>query len=264
MDPNNRLIIVTGASSGIGAATARQLGRAGATVVLMARTASKLEELAFEIGAAGGTAVAVPVDLGDPAAVQAACDGVLESHGVPDAIINNAGAGRFLAVDETPMEEAVQMMAAPYFAAFFVTRAFLPKMIERGSGVILNVNSPVSRVVWPGSTGYAAARWAIRGFTHGLRGDVRGTGLKVVEYVAGEVSSEYFANNAGAGERLPSITNYLPVMAPDQAAEGLIGALRSERKVVFKPFVVGLLAASAWLTPPIIQWVVDLTGWKRG
>ncbi|HSB37068.1 MAG TPA: SDR family oxidoreductase, partial [Thermoanaerobaculia bacterium] len=168
MDLRGRLAVVTGASSGIGAATARLLAREGARVVLVARTGGALEKISGEIRAAGGEATAVAADLGDAVAATGACERILREAGVPDLLVNNAGAGRWLFTEETPPGEAVAMMAAPYFAAFFATQTFLPGMLARGSGRIVNVNSPAAKLTWPGAAGYASARWALRGFTEAL------------------------------------------------------------------------------------------------
>jgi uncharacterized protein len=108
--------------------------------------------VAAEITAADGTARTFPVDLADANAVEAFAKQVTKELGTPDIIINNAGAGRWLCVDETSPAEAVEMMAVPYFAAFYVTRAFLPAMLQRNSGHIVNISSVGSRFVWPGAT----------------------------------------------------------------------------------------------------------------
>ena len=153
-------ILVTGASSGIGAATARAVARAGGRPVLLARRAPRLEELAAELG---DGARAYALDCADSEAVGRAAAQIAAEVGTPDVVVNNAGAGRWLYLDETEPAELEAMMGAPYFAAAFVTRAFLPAMIERGSGLIVNVNTPIAYVPYPGATGYGAARWALRG-----------------------------------------------------------------------------------------------------
>ena len=172
MDLNGKIMLITGASSGIGAATARAAARAGAKVVLLARTKSKLENVADSIRKEGGTAHVYPVDLTVAEAVAEIAKRVTAEIGLPDIIFNNAGAGKWLYAQETEPADAVSMMASPYFAAFFVTRAFLPDMLKRKSGYIINMTSAASRLVWPGATAYIAARWAIHGFTEALRADL--------------------------------------------------------------------------------------------
>jgi short-subunit dehydrogenase len=103
-------------------------------------------------------------------------------------LTNNAGAGRWLALEETDPNEAISMMSVPYFAAFFVTKAFIEDMVRRGSGQIGNVNSPMAYLTIPGATRYTASRRALRGFNDALRADLRGTGVRVTHLVFGPVS----------------------------------------------------------------------------
>src|SRR5919109_506281 len=172
---NGKLVLVSGASSGIGAATAKAMAKAGGRVVLLARRKEALDQVAAETTSAGGRAWTYSVDLADSDAVAAVAKQITEELGTPDIIINNAGAGRWLFVDETSPAEAVQMMAVPYFAAFNVTHAFLPAILRRNSGHIVNISSVGSRFVWPGATAYLAARWAVRGFRDALRSDLAKT-----------------------------------------------------------------------------------------
>ena len=179
MEMRNALALITGASGGIGAATAHAMAAAGVKVVLLARTQSKLDAVAADIRTAGGEAFVYPCDLSDADAVNATAERIKAEVGVPDILVNNAGAGRWLAVEETDAKEAVAMMSTPYFAAFFMTRAFVHEMVRRGSGRIANVNSPMAYLVIPGATGYAACRCALRGFNDSLRAELRGTGVGV-------------------------------------------------------------------------------------
>lgn len=264
MDVRGKLVVVTGASQGIGAATSRTLAQLGARVVLIARTEAKLQAVAEQIAAVGGEAHVRACDLSDPDAVQAMADAVTSELGVPDVIINSAGAGRWLSVEETPIAEAVQMMHAPYFAAFFTTRAFLPKMIERRSGLIVHVQSPMSRVVAGGCTGYAASRYALRALHEGLRADLRGTGVKTCEAMFGEVESDYFTNNPGSQERIPKIaTAMIRKLSAEQVAKLLLVAIRKEPAQFVRPFMLMVILAQLWMFPRLVRWLVVKTGWQR-
>jgi NADP-dependent 3-hydroxy acid dehydrogenase YdfG len=160
-------------------------------------------------------------DLRDAAAVTSLSDRVTSEIGTPDIIVNNAGAGRWKFVEETTPAEAVDMMAVPYFAAFNVTHAFLPGMLRRNTGHIVNVSSVGSRFVWPGATAYIAARWAVRGFTQALRADLADTGIHVTLYESGVVQSEY-SRGCRSGHRARNQTR----------AEAGSGALHDENDVL--------------------------------
>ncbi|MBW1905987.1 MAG: SDR family NAD(P)-dependent oxidoreductase [Deltaproteobacteria bacterium] len=263
MKIRNSLALITGASGGIGAATARELAAAGAKVVLLARTQSKLDAVADDIRTAGGVAHVYPCDLGDAEAVNATAERIKAEVGVPDILINNAGAGRWLAVEETDPAEAVSMMSTPYFAAFFTTRAFVQDMIRRGSGRIANVNSPMAYLVIPGATGYAACRCALRGLNDSLRAELRGTGVGVTHLVFGEVTSDYFDNNPGAHERIPSISKMIPVLSPETTARYIVRAIQADKDEIVRPLTMKMIVLFTRFMPKTSAWINAKTGWQR-
>jgi NADP-dependent 3-hydroxy acid dehydrogenase YdfG len=232
-------------------------------VVLVARSADKLERLTGEIEAAGGRAASCPADVSDHRAVAQMAAQVSAEVGTPDVIVNNAGAGRWLFVEETDPEELVRMTAVPYHAAVFVTRAFIEEMLARGSGWIVNVNTPVSRIAWPGALGYGGARWAMRGFSALLRADLRGTGIGVSEVTPAKVSSDYFEANPGAEERIPRIARFMRSLTPEQVAEALAGAVERERREVTIPFELRILHLFARDFTRVSEWLAWRTGARR-
>jgi len=248
-----KLVLVTGASSGIGAATATLYAARGAELLLLARNADRLAEVAASIARAGGKALAYQVDLADAAAVAETCARIKRETGTPDILINNAGGGRWLSVVETSAEQALAMIEAPYLAAFTLTRDFLPEMIARGSGAIACITSPASFVVWPKAAAYVAARHALLGFTESLREDLRRTGVGVTLVVLGLVDTPYWEHNPGSRERVPAPNPLLaPALTAEQAAEAIVTGVEQQRKRVFKPAV---LRALVWLnafTPGLV------------
>jgi short-subunit dehydrogenase len=260
---DGRLVLITGASSGVGAATAQAIARRGGRVLLVARTRSALEQVAAAITRAGGTARVYPADVADAADVERMACAVREEEGTPDILINNAGAGRFLFVEETDPAEAMHMMAAPYFAAFYVTRAFLPEMLRRGSGHIVNMSSPICYMAWPGATAYGAARWAVRGFSATLRADLHGTGIGVTLMTPGKVSSAYFANNPGSEERIPWIAGLYGTLTPEQVGAAIVRAVERERREVIVPFTLRLTVMLHNVLPGPIDWLLVKTGWNH-
>jgi uncharacterized protein len=234
MKSKQKVVLVTGASSGIGRATAQRYGMSGAHVLLLARNADRLDAVAASIREGGGTATAFPVDLADSDAIKELSARITRDIGTPDILINNAGAGRWLPFVETTPEEAGAMMEVPYLAAFAITRAFLPSMIARGSGGVVFITSPASYLAWPNASAYAAARRAVAGFAEGLQSESEGKNIFVTLLVLGPVDSPYWDNNPGSRENLPPINPLLvPILTPEQAAYTIVNA--AERK---KPFVV--------------------------
>ncbi len=264
MTGRSNLAVVTGASSGIGRATAVKLAAAGWRVVVCARRRPVLEELATEIGAAGGTAVVEPVDGADGDAVVALAKRVIEAHGTPDVIVNCAGAGRWLYIEDTAPAEVKTMIGAPYLSAFHATHAFMTAMLERRSGLILHINSPAGIMPWGGCTGYASARYALRGLHEALRMDLLGTGVRSCHVVLGEVTSSYFDVNPGSREHIPTIARLIPVSSPERCADVILSAIRRPRDTVVSPFMLQLFMWTHAVAPWLVRWLVRATQRKRG
>ena len=258
-----KLVLVTGASSGIGAATAKAMARAGGRVVLLARRQEALDRVASEIRSAGAHAWTYAVDLTDADMVATVARRITEDLATPDIVVNNAGAGRWLFVDETTPAEAVQMMAVPYFAAFNVTRAFLAEMLTRNSGHFVFVSSVGSRFVWPGATAYLAARWAVRGFSEALRADLHGTGIRVTLYESGTVTTPYWERNPASRERVPRLGKLVRDVTAEEAAEAIVEGVERNKRLVVIPFMMKLTYWQHAVFPGLVQWLMTRTGYRR-
>ena len=261
MNLRGKTALITGASSGIGAATARAVAEAGAQVLLLARRAAELDRVAGSIPT--GAARTYPVDLSSAAAVAQVAERISTDVGTPDIIVNNAGAGQWKFVDETSPEEAVQMMAVPYFAAFYVTHAFLPAMLRRNTGHIVNVSSVGSRFVWPGATAYIAARWAVRGFTEALRADLAGTNIGVTLFESGVVESPYWEHNPGSRERVPKMGKLVPELTSEAVGRAIVRGIERRQKLVVVPFMMKLTYWQHAVFPGVVQWLMTRTGYTR-
>jgi NADP-dependent 3-hydroxy acid dehydrogenase YdfG len=169
--------IVTGASSGIGAATARELGRRGAVVVLAARRADALEAQAQEIRAAGGQALAIPTDVTDRAQLAQLADQATETFGRVDVLVNNAGANWSRALASTRPDEVIGLLEVNLLGAMLLTRAVLPGMLERRHGAVITIGSLSGRVAMEPL--YSATKYGLRGFSLALRRQLAGSGVSV-------------------------------------------------------------------------------------
>jgi len=244
------VVVITGASSGIGAATARRFAREGARVVLAARRAERLAEIAQELRQSGATALAIPTDVTDPEQARRLIEQTLEHFGRLDVLINNAGRGYVGAVEETTPEMLLRMFAVNAFALWYVTAPALPVMKAQRRGHIIVISSVVGRWGYPYSSAYVAAKHAAVGFVAALRTELVGTGVeasvvcpaavdtdwgKVTE--GGPLGDLYIAgirrSKAIAAERGLPLAPLSRILSPDDIAEQLVQLVRSPRSDLF-------------------------------
>jgi NAD(P)-dependent dehydrogenase (short-subunit alcohol dehydrogenase family) len=166
---SEQVVVVTGASSGVGRAVARAFGAAGAKVGLIARTREALDEAAREIAASGSEALVLPLDVSDPAKVSAAAHAVVERFGRIDTWVNDAMVSVFSPVHETTPDEYRRVVEVNYLGTVYGTLAALEHMRQQGDGVILQIGSALVYRSIPLQSAYCASKAAIRGFTDSLR-----------------------------------------------------------------------------------------------
>ncbi len=256
--------VVTGASSGIGAATARALGARGWAVVLVARRAERLAAVAADVVTAGGTPLVATQDAADGRAMLTLRDRVTAELGPVRVLVNSAGAGAWRWPEETSPAEFEAMLDAPLRAAWHATAAFLPGMLAAGRGVVVHVGSPASLVPWPGATGYTVARWGLRGLHEALRQDLRGTGVRTCHLLLGEVTSEYFTANPGSHDGIPRVARVIPVIAPEVAARVVLRCIDRPRAQVLHPRTLRLMQAVNRVAPRLVADLAWRTGRRRG
>jgi len=191
-----RIAVVTGASSGIGAASARQLARAGFHVVAGARRADRLQALAEEVGA-----TTLALDVTDPASVDAFAAAVGDRHGHADVLVNNAGTG----VGLDPVADAREAdwqttMDTNVVGLLRVTRAFLPLLRAAPHAHIVNLGSIAGFEVYPGGAGYTASKHAVRAITQTLRLELNGEPIRITEVAPGMVETEFSLVRFGGDE----------------------------------------------------------------
>jgi short-subunit dehydrogenase len=203
------------------------------------------------------------VDCADRGAVDVAAQAIESELGVPDVIVNAAGAGQAMFFEETPPEELERAMAAPFLAALNVTRAFIPGMLARRSGVVVNVGSPAAYVPWPGAAGYAIGRWAMRGLSEVLHVELRGTGVHCTNVVPARVESSYFDNNPGFFERVPRFALLAGKLTPERVGDAIVGAASRDRRDVFIPLRLRGFVLFARLFPGVSSYAMASTGARR-
>lgn len=201
VDFADRVAVITGASSGIGTGFARMLARRGARVVLVARRQERLDALAAEIEAAGGRALPVACDVGDPEAVRAAAASVVERFGRVDLLMNNAGYNRHVLFKDHAVEDMERMMRVNYFGMVYWIKAVLPAMRAQGSGWIVNLSSVAGKLGQPDEASYAATKFAVAGLSESLVYELEPLGIHVLCVYPALVRTEMF--DAATLARMP-------------------------------------------------------------
>lgn len=211
--------IVTGASTGIGNATARALAAEGMRVALAARSTAKLEALAGDVEASGGEALVVPTDVRERAQIEAMVATTRETYGGLDVLVNSAGVGHWdrLRVGEADLDEwrteievnLIGLMEATHVAA----RIFL----EQGSGHVVNVSSGAGRIAFPQIPSYVASKFGVDGFTRAVRRDLVPKGIRVTQVVPGEVDTPM---QDGASE-----ADRAQMLRPEDVADAIVYAV---------------------------------------
>lgn len=238
------VVVITGASSGIGRAAARAFAQRGATVVVAARRAELLHEAVQECERAGAQALAVPTDMSDEQAVQELARRAVERFGRIDTWINNHGVTSFGYFDETPMEDFRRVIEVDFFGTVYGSRAALQIFQEQGSGVLINTGSMVSLLSEPFVSSYVAAKHAVRGLGMSLRQELMLKGQKnihVCTVMPATIDTPFFqhaANYLGrAAKAMP------PVYSPERVAETFVRLAQRPRREVF----VGNVARQMWM-----------------
>ena len=254
-------VIVTGASSGIGAELARQLADRGYNLTLVARRKERLDELAEELTTANDIRADVePCDLGDPKARAALIKRLKARYAEIVGVCNNAGFGNLGNLIDADLDSEVEVVRVNVEAVHELTGAFLPRMVEQGTGAILNVASIASFQPLPGFATYAASKAFVHSFSEAVHTELSGTGVSVTSLCPGFTRTE-FGDVAGVGEDEDKLPDFTLMDADDVARQGIDGMVAGRRTVT-----PGLLnkvsSASGRYTPrtallPLVKFVAN-------
>ncbi len=235
----NQVAIITGASSGIGWALAKELARQGAKVGLVARRRDNLEKLQGEIRAAGGQAALAAADVAQRGPTVEAIRSLIEQFGQVDLLVANAGVGAPTALEPLNTSDIEKMFQVNTFGTVYAIEAVLPAMLARGSGHLAAVSSAAAYKGLPGESGYCASKAAVNVFMEGLRIHLRDRGIHVTTICPGFVRTPMTEVNKF---KMPWL------MGPDEAARRITRALARKKKEYTFPWQMAvLMKVTRWL-----------------
>ena len=217
-----KVVLVTGASSGIGAATARRFAKMGITVALVARRADRLEEVAADCRVDAPESRWWSADLSDPESAAALAVAIWDELGPIDVVVNNAGVPLRRTAERLTMAEVERAMTVNYLSPVAITLALLPRLLARGSGTIVNVSSLGGRLGITHEAAYCASKFALAGWSESLAADLFGTGVRVRLVLPGAIDTEIWDQ---PDNDPPDYAG--PLAPPDEVAEGIVACIDS-------------------------------------
>jgi NADP-dependent 3-hydroxy acid dehydrogenase YdfG len=239
IDLSGRVVAITGASSGIGEATALACVAAGASVALAARRADRIEALAERIADEGGTAIAVPTDVADERQARVFVEQTYERLGRLDALVNNAGVMLLGAVTGADTEEWRRMVDANLFGVLYCSHAALPLMQQQGSGHIVNVSSVAGRIASAGSAVYNMTKWGVNGFSEGLRQEALHANIRVTVVEPGAVETELIGHNSDAVQAMAAkLFEGVQALQATDIADAILYALGQPENVAINEILI--------------------------
>ncbi|WBB79370.1 SDR family oxidoreductase [Micromonospora sp. WMMD882] len=253
-DLSDSIVVITGASSGIGAATGYALARRGVAVVLAARTVPALEQVAERCRELGGRALVVPTDVTDAAAVDRLAARAVAELGRIDAWVNNAAVGAVGLFEEIPVDEFRRVVEVNLLGVAHGTRAALPRLLAAGGGVLVNNASVLAEVAMPYQSAYNATKHGVRGFADTVRQELRVSGrsqVSICTVLPASVDTPFFrhaANHSGHELAPPP-----PVYPPELVAETIVRLLRRPRREAYAGGAARLLALQWRLAPALTE-----------
>jgi uncharacterized protein len=261
----DKVVLITGASSGFGADAARLFAKEGCIVVLASRRMHRLTELAEQIRSEGGKAFAIGLDVSEQSQIDDVIHTVLEKYGQVDILFNNAGYGCLDWLETlAPVADIDTQLNVNLRGLIQVTRAVLPSMLARRAGIIINMSSMAGLIAAPMYSIYAATKYGVRGFTDALRREVGPFNIQVSGIYPGPAVTE-FGQHPGSGNNIKMTLN-VPgwiYMTSDYVARQIIGLAKHPRRALVIPGWFRPLIAFDSLFPGMVDWFLKVSFVKR-
>lgn len=254
MNLQGKTVLITGASSGIGEATAKAFSKEGSNLVLIARSSDNLRQVANGLNT---TNLIIPADITQNETVKHVIDQTLSTFNTIDILINNAGMGLSSFVEEMNVDDLRKLFELNVFAPLVLTQAVLPSMIASGSGKIINVSSMITRIVTPGSGGYRASKLALNGISDASRYELKKRNIQVVTVYPGLTATDFFKHSLGMKAN-NNFTSKLRGRPPKFVAGKIVEAAKKDYREVYMSPISLVSAKFSLLFPALTETLFKL------
>ena len=257
IDLENKVVLITGASSGFGEDAARLFAGEGCRVVLAARRLERLQALAEEIQNAGGEALAIPVDVNEPAEIEIMVQTALDLYEKIDILFNNAGFGSVDWFENLKPERHIEtLIRVNLIGTMLVTQAVIPHMLERRSGHIINMSSVAGLISPPLLTNYSASKYGVRAFTDALRREVRPLGIQVSGIYPGPAVTEFGRTIQENRSRETVSRIKFPLLTSEYVARRVVEVAKRPVRSLVIPWWYRVITGFDTLFPVLVDWIL--------
>lgn len=252
-----KVVLITGASSGFGEDAARLFAKEGCRVVLAARRVDRLQELAWSIQKEGGEALVIPVDIVSRTDIETMVQSALDLYGQIDILFNNAGIGRVDWFENHSIERDMELLVQVNLTGLMqVTHEVLPHMLARRSGHIINMSSVAGLIAPPLLSVYSATKFGVRAFTDSLRREVAPFGIRVSGIYPGPASTE-FGLHIGRNDALAALKRKVDVhMTSGYVARRVVGVAKRPCRSLVIPWWFRVITTFDMLFPVVVDWIL--------
>jgi hypothetical protein len=257
IDLKDKVVLITGASSGFGEDAARLFALEGCKLVLAARRLDRLQVLAAKIQDEGGEAIAVPMDVTNHDEIKLMIKTAVDLYGHIDILFNNAGFGRLSWLENLDPERDIETQIQVNLTGLIqTTRAILPYMLKRGEGHIINMSSIAGWIAPSTYSIYSATKFGVRGFTDALRREVQPFGIDVSGIYPGPAKTEFGLHTGNHPMKKSALRKYFPSMTSEYVARRVVDLAKRPRRALIIPWYYRIALFGDWILPGLVDWIV--------